>query len=121
VSSTSGTTCRTVALKVKRCHSQARRRRSPRYGMGDAIHGTEAEEPRGFRSFPQFDDARDSGIRTRLRTLWGSGRAKTDEVIINSHTAGCNANEENGAWGVVVPAKYFAKIPRSAIGPGSFS
>ncbi len=44
--------------------------------------------------------------------IWAVLPGKTDEVIIiNTHTDGCNACEENGALGVVALAKYFAKVP----------
>jgi len=38
----------------------------------------------------------------------------TDEVVIvNTHTDGPNATEENGALGILALAKYFAKMPKS--------
>ena len=47
---------------------------------------------------------------TVIATLPG---ASADEVIIvNTHTDGPNATEENGAVGLVALAKYFSKIPR---------
>jgi hypothetical protein len=49
---------------------------------------------------------------TPTDNLWAVLPGKTDEtIIVNTHTDGCNANEENGALGVVALAKYFAKIP----------
>lgn len=46
--------------------------------------------------------------------IWAVLPGKTEEaVIINTHTDGCNAIEENGALGVVALANYFAKIPQS--------
>jgi hypothetical protein len=51
---------------------------------------------------------------TPTDNLWAVLPGKTDEVIIiNTHTDGCNACEENGALGVIALAKYFAKIPQS--------
>jgi len=51
---------------------------------------------------------------TPTDNLWAVLPGKTDEVIIvNTHTDGCNACEENGALGVVALAKYFAKVPQS--------
>ena len=51
---------------------------------------------------------------TPTDNLWAVLPGKTDEVIIvNTHTDGCNACEENGGLGVVALAKYFAKIPQS--------
>ena len=51
---------------------------------------------------------------TPTDNLWAMLPGKTDEVIvINTHTDGCNACEENGALGVVALARYFAKIPQS--------
>jgi len=50
---------------------------------------------------------------TPTDNLWAVLPGKTDEVIIvNTHTDGCNACEENGGLGVVALAKYFAKIPQ---------
>jgi hypothetical protein len=44
--------------------------------------------------------------------LWAVLPGQTDEnIIINTHTDGCNANEENGALGIVALAQYFAKVP----------
>jgi hypothetical protein len=52
----------------------------------------------------------DTPTDTLLATLPGA----TDEVVIvNTHTDGPNATEENGALGILALAKYFAKIPRS--------
>jgi hypothetical protein len=58
----------------------------------------------------EADTFPDSPTDTVIATLPGM----TDEVIIlNTHTDGPNATEENGAIGLVALAKYFAKIPRS--------
>jgi hypothetical protein len=44
--------------------------------------------------------------------LWAILPGQSDEnIIINTHTDGCNANEENGALGIVALAQYFAKVP----------
>ncbi len=49
---------------------------------------------------------------TPTDNLWAILPGKTDEtIIINTHTDGCNACEENGGLGVVALAKYFSKIP----------
>jgi hypothetical protein len=46
--------------------------------------------------------------------VWGVLPGNTDEaIIINTHTDGCNAIEENGALGVVALANYFGKLPKS--------
>jgi hypothetical protein len=53
----------------------------------------------------------DTPTDTIVATLPG---ASSDEVIIvNTHTDGPNATEENGALGILALMKYFAKIPRS--------
>jgi hypothetical protein len=53
----------------------------------------------------------DTPTDTLIATLPG---ATADEVIIvNSHTDGPNATEENGGLGILALAKYFAKIPKS--------
>ncbi len=49
---------------------------------------------------------------TPTDNLWAVLPGQTDEnIIINTHTDGCNANEENGALGIVALAQYFAKVP----------
>jgi hypothetical protein len=49
---------------------------------------------------------------TLIATLPGT---RTDEiVIVNTHTDGPNATEENGGVGILALAKYFAKLPKSA-------
>jgi len=53
----------------------------------------------------------DTPTDTLLATLPGT---TADEVIIvNTHTDGPNATEENGGLGVLALAKYFAKVPKS--------
>jgi hypothetical protein len=52
----------------------------------------------------------DTPTDTLVATLPGS----TDEVVIvNTHTDGPNATEENGALGILALAQYFAKIPKA--------
>ena len=58
----------------------------------------------------EADTFPDTPTDTLIATLPGS----TDEVVIvNTHTDGPNATEENGALGILALAKYFAKIPKS--------
>ena len=46
--------------------------------------------------------------------LWAVLPGTSDEtIIINTHTDGCNANEENGGLAVVSLARYFSKLPAS--------
>jgi len=53
----------------------------------------------------------DTPTDTLLATLPGS---TADEVIIvNTHTDGPNATEENGGLGILALAKYFSRIPKS--------
>ncbi|HXI32281.1 MAG TPA: M28 family metallopeptidase, partial [Vicinamibacterales bacterium] len=53
----------------------------------------------------------DTPTDTIIATLPG---ASADEiVIVNTHTDGPNATEENGALGILALAQYFAKIPKS--------
>jgi hypothetical protein len=53
---------------------------------------------------------KDSPTDTLIATLPGSS---LDEVIIvNTHTDGTNATEENGGVAIVALAKYFAKLPK---------
>jgi hypothetical protein len=52
----------------------------------------------------------DTPTDTVIATLPG---ASSDEVIIlNTHTDGPNATEENGALGLLALAKYFSKVPK---------
>ena len=54
----------------------------------------------------------DTPTDTLIATLPG---ASSDEiVIVNTHTDGPNATEENGALGIIALAKYFSKLPKSA-------
>jgi hypothetical protein len=58
----------------------------------------------------EADTFPDTPTDTLIATLPGS----TDEVVIvNTHTDGPNATEENGALGILALAKYFSKIPKS--------
>lgn len=58
----------------------------------------------------EADTIPDTPTDTVIATLPGT----TDEVIIvNTHTDGPNATEENGALGILALMKYFAKIPKS--------
>ena len=58
----------------------------------------------------EADVVPDAPTDTIIATLPG---ASADEIIIvNTHTDGPNATEENGALGIVALMKYFAKIPR---------
>lgn len=53
--------------------------------------------------------------RAATNTLWGwlPGSAGTGEsLIVNTHTDGPNATEENGALGLLALARYFAGRPR---------
>jgi hypothetical protein len=53
----------------------------------------------------------DTPTDTLIATLPGSSE---DEVImVNTHTDGPNATEENGGVGILALAKYFAKIPKA--------
>jgi hypothetical protein len=53
----------------------------------------------------------DTPTDTLIATLPGSS---SDEVIIvNTHTDGPNATEENGALGILALMKYFSKIPKA--------
>jgi hypothetical protein len=48
---------------------------------------------------------------TLIATL--PGTSNDEIIIVNTHTDGPNATEENGAIGLIALAKYFAKIPKS--------
>jgi hypothetical protein len=49
---------------------------------------------------------------TLLATLPGS--SADEAIIVNTHTDGPNATEENGALGILALATYFAKLPAAA-------
>lgn len=53
----------------------------------------------------------DTPTDTLVATLPGS--SSEEVLIINTHTDGPNATEENGGLGCLALAKYFAKIPKS--------
>jgi hypothetical protein len=59
----------------------------------------------------EADVVPDTPTETLIATLPG---ASSDEIIIvNTHTDGPNATEENGALGILALMKYFSKIPKS--------
>ncbi len=53
----------------------------------------------------------DSPTDTILATLPGS--SGDEAIIVNTHTDGPNATEENGGLGIVALARYFSRIPKS--------
>ena len=53
----------------------------------------------------------DTSTDTLIATL--PGESSDEIIIVNTHTDGPNATEENGGVGIVALAKYFAKIPKS--------
>lgn len=57
----------------------------------------------------------DSLTDTVIATLPGSnaGSVSDEVIIVNTHTDGPNATEENGGIGIVALAKYFSRIPKS--------
>jgi hypothetical protein len=64
----------------------------------------------GARVVLEAETFPDTPTDTLIATLPGA----TDEVVIvNTHTDGPNATEENGALGILALMKYFAKIPRA--------
>lgn len=56
----------------------------------------------------------DTRTDTLLATLPGS--SPDEAIIVNTHTDGPNATEENGALGILALAKYFAKLPKAIAG-----
>jgi hypothetical protein len=61
----------------------------------------------------EADTFPDTPTDTLIATLPG---ASNEVVIVNTHTDGPNATEENGALGILALAKYFAKIPKNERG-----
>ncbi|MGH3784841.1 MAG: hypothetical protein ACRDRO_30570 [Pseudonocardiaceae bacterium] len=53
-------------------------------------------------------------VGAATETIWGwlKGSGSTDEtIIVNTHTDGPNATEENGGLGLLALAKHFAELP----------
>ncbi len=59
----------------------------------------------------EADVTPDSPTDTLVATL--PGAAVDEVVLLNTHTDGPNATEENGALGILALLKYFARIPRA--------
>jgi len=59
----------------------------------------------------EADVTPDTPTDTLVATLPGS---TSDVVIVNTHTDGPNATEENGALGILALAKYFSRMPKSS-------
>jgi hypothetical protein len=53
----------------------------------------------------------DTSTDTLIATL--PGMSSDEIIIVNTHTDGPNATEENGGVGIVALAKYFSKIPKA--------
>jgi hypothetical protein len=53
----------------------------------------------------------DTATSTLIATL--PGTSSEEIIIVNTHTDGPNATEENGGLGIVALAKYFSRIPKS--------
>ncbi len=53
----------------------------------------------------------DSPTRTILATL--PGESSDEVIIVNTHTDGTNATEENGGVAIVALAQYFSKMPKT--------
>jgi hypothetical protein len=53
----------------------------------------------------------DTPTDTVIATL--PGQMADEVIIVNTHTDGPNATEENGAVGILALARYFSKIPKS--------
>ncbi len=60
----------------------------------------------------EADTFPDTPTDTIVATL--PGAASDDVIIVNTHTDGPNATEENGALGILALAKYFSKLPKGA-------
>jgi hypothetical protein len=60
----------------------------------------------------EADVTNDTPTDTLIATL--PGQATDEIIIVNTHTDGPNATEENGALGLLAMAKYFSKRPASS-------
>lgn len=54
----------------------------------------------------------DTPTDTLIATLPGTSSGEL--IIVNTHTDGPNATEENGALGIIALARYFSRLPKSA-------
>src|SRR5262249_44337871 len=54
----------------------------------------------------------DTSTETLIATL--PGTAPDEMIIVNTHTDGNNATEENGGLGAVALAQYFSRLPKRA-------
>ncbi|HUJ50253.1 MAG TPA: PA domain-containing protein [Bryobacteraceae bacterium] len=59
----------------------------------------------------EADTHPDTPTDTLLATL--AGTTSDEVIIVNTHTDGPNATEENGGLGILALAKYFAKLPKT--------
>jgi hypothetical protein len=59
----------------------------------------------------EADIYQDAPTDTLIATL--PGMTDDEIVIVNSHTDGTNATEENGGIGILAIAKYFSELPKS--------
>jgi hypothetical protein len=59
----------------------------------------------------EADVSPDTPTDTIIATL--PGLSAEEIVIVNTHTDGPNATEENGALGILALARYFAKLPKN--------
>jgi hypothetical protein len=60
----------------------------------------------------EADIVADAPTETLIATLPGASADET--IIVNTHTDGPNATEENGGIGLLALAKYFSSMPKSA-------
>jgi hypothetical protein len=60
----------------------------------------------------EADVTPDTATDTLIATL--PGQSADEAIIINTHTDGPNATEENGALGLLAMAKYFSRMPAAA-------
>jgi hypothetical protein len=55
----------------------------------------------------------DTPTETLIASLPGAGPRLDEIIVVNTHTDGPNATEENGALGILALMKYFSRFPRS--------
>jgi hypothetical protein len=73
--------------------------------LREMAHGTKATVVLEADTFP------DTPTDTLIATL--PGVTSNEVILVNTHTDGPNATEENGGLGILALAKYFSRIPKS--------
>jgi hypothetical protein len=88
----------------------------PALWVGDRVGSKLAKLARSGKARATLTLTADITAGASTETIYGtlSGSGGTGEnIIINTHTDGCNAHEENGALGILGLAQHLAAMPRN--------